>query len=302
MANKFFSLIIIPHSKASSRTLTFSKRRFKILVASSAFFLVLLIGFLVDYFGMSVTRAKYKNLLSENRAQKQEIAGYESSLGQMKTRMEFLDKTVHKLTVMAGVRSPEDLEEVGVGGGDNSETPAGYVPDAAPEDGQQLVPANIQSLSLKTEGLDQKLSSLVAIYENQAVRLASMPTIWPTKGYLSAYYGMRDDPFTGQRQFHPGIDISIDTGNPIVAPADGVVLRTAQEGNGGRTLIISHGYGITTVYLHLNKFLVRPGQKVKRGDVIGEVGRTGRVTGPHLHYEVRINNKSVNPREYILEQ
>lgn len=302
MANKFFSLIIIPHSKASSRTLTFSKKKFKILIGGSAVFLMLLSGFLVDYVFMSVTRAKYRDLLGENREQKKQIAGYESSLGQMKTRVEFLDKTVHKLTVMAGVKSPEDLKEVGVGGGDNTVVPEGYVADSAPEGGQQLAPPNIQSLSLKAENLDQQLSSLSAFYENQAVRLASMPTIWPTRGYLSAHFGMRDDPFTGQRQFHPGIDVSTDTGTPIVAPADGVVLRTAQEGNGGKTLIISHGYGITTVFLHLNKFLVKPGHKVKRGDVIGEVGRTGRVTGPHLHYEVRINNKSVNPREYILEE
>ena len=302
MANKFFSLIIIPHAKASSRTLTFSRKKFKILLYGTVFFTALLIVFLVDYFTMNVTRAKYRELLSQSQEQKKQIADYESSLGQMKNRVDFLDKTVHKLTVMAGVKSPEDLKEVGVGGGDNADVPDGYVPDSASDSGPQLAPANIQSLSLKTESLDQKLSSLITFYENQAVRLASMPTVWPTRGYVSSNFGMRDDPFTGTRQFHPGIDISTDAGTPVIAPADGVVLRTAQEGNSGRIIVISHGYGITTAYLHLNKFLVRPGQKVKRWDVIGEVGRTGRANGPNLHYEVRINNKAVNPREYILEE
>jgi murein DD-endopeptidase MepM/ murein hydrolase activator NlpD len=302
MANKFFSLIIIPHAKASSRTLTFSRKKFKILLYGTVFFTALLIVFLVDYFTMNVTRAKYRELLSQSQEQKKQIADYESSLGQMKNRVDFLDKTVHKLTVMAGVKSPEDLKEVGVGGGDNADVPDGYVPDSASDSGPQLAPANIQSLSLKTESLDQKLSSLITFYENQAVRLASMPTVWPTRGYVSSNFGMRDDPFTGTRQFHPGIDISTDAGTPVMAPADGVVLRTAQEGNSGRIIVISHGYGITTAYLHLNKFLVRPGQKVKRWDVIGEVGRTGRANGPNLHYEVRINNKAVNPREYILEE
>jgi murein DD-endopeptidase MepM/ murein hydrolase activator NlpD len=302
MANKFFSLIIIPHAKASSRTLTFSRKKFKILLYGTVFFTALLIVFLVDYFTMNVTRAKYRELLSQSREQIKQIADYESSLGQMKSRVDFLDKTVHKLTVMAGVKSPEDLKEVGVGGGDNSDVPDGYIPDSASDSGPQLAPANIQSLSLKTESLDQKLSSLITFYENQAVRLASMPTVWPTRGYVSSNFGMRDDPFTGTRQFHPGIDISTDAGTPVLAPADGVVLRTAQEGNSGKIIIISHGYGITTAYLHLNKFLVKPGQKVKRWDVIGEVGRTGRANGPNLHYEVRINNKVVNPREYILEE
>ena len=302
MANKFFSLIIIPHAKASSRTLTFSRKKFKILLYGTVFFAALLIVFLVDYFTMNVTRAKYRELLNQSQEQKKQIADYESSLVQMKNRVDFLDKTVHKLTVMAGLKSPEDLKEVGVGGGDSSDVPDGYVPDSASDSGPQLAPANIQSLSLKTESLDQKLSSLITFYENQAVRLASMPTVWPTRGYVSSNFGMRDDPFTGTRQFHPGIDISTDAGTPVMAPADGVVLRTAQEGNSGKIIIISHGYGITTAYLHLNKFLVKPGQKVKRWDVIGEVGRTGRANGPNLHYEVRINNKAVNPREYILEE
>ena len=119
---------------------------------------------------------------------------------------------------------------------------------------------------------------------------------------MASAFGWRDDPFTGKRTFHYGIDIATQTGNPIAATADGIVVTTKREKIGGRTIILSHRFGYQTVYCHLSKFLVKPGQRVKRGDVIGLVGRTGKALGPHVHYEVRVNNKEVNPFYYILEE
>jgi murein DD-endopeptidase MepM/ murein hydrolase activator NlpD len=104
------------------------------------------------------------------------------------------------------------------------------------------------------------------------------------------------------QQFHRGIDIAGSIGNPVVATADGIVVNLNQDKIFGRSILISHGGGLTTFYGHLNKFLVKAGQKVRRGDVIGELGNSGKATGPHVHYEVHLNDKAINPYFYILEE
>lgn len=119
-------------------------------------------------------------------------------------------------------------------------------------------------------------------------------------GWVTSGFGFRTDPFTGLTQMHEGIDISNRVGTNVVAPADGIVSDTGNDLVHGKMLVVSHGFGMTTRYAHLSKFTVRVGQKVKRGDKIAEVGMTGRTTGPHLHYEVKLNGISANPMRYIL--
>jgi len=114
--------------------------------------------------------------------------------------------------------------------------------------------------------------------------------------------GNRIDPFTGKEEYHYGIDIAASFGSPIYATADGWVFKIKNEKTGGNVIILNHGGGMTTVYCHLSKFNVKVGQRVKRWDVIGFVGQTGKALGPHVHYEVRINGKAVNPDHYILEE
>ena len=122
------------------------------------------------------------------------------------------------------------------------------------------------------------------------------------RGYLSAAFGNRIDPFTGQRDFHPGLDISTPIGTRIQSPADGVVVSAAAKGAYGNAVVIDHGYGIVTRYGHLSGFNVKPGQRVRRGDIIGFVGSTGRSTGPHLHYEVWVRDQAQNPIQFILDE
>jgi len=131
------------------------------------------------------------------------------------------------------------------------------------------------------------------------MRLAAAPTLWPVVGRISGSFGERIDPFSGEGAFHRGVDISSDYGARIIAPADGVV-RFADFMNGyGRTVLIDHGNGVSTLYGHMSGFAVTPGQLVRRGDAVGYVGQSGRSTGPHLHYEVRIFNTPVNPSKYL---
>lgn len=126
------------------------------------------------------------------------------------------------------------------------------------------------------------------------------PSIMPARGYMSRGFGMKNDPFTGYQRFHAGIDIANRTGTPIYATADGVIKMTGNMGDLGKLVEINHGYGYRTRYGHLSQIKVERGQKVRRGDLIGLMGSTGYSTGPHLHYEVIKNNKSVNPLEFIL--
>jgi murein DD-endopeptidase MepM/ murein hydrolase activator NlpD len=131
------------------------------------------------------------------------------------------------------------------------------------------------------------------------VRANSAPNLWPVEGQITGSFGERIDPFNGEGAFHSGVDIGSNYGHPVIAPADGVVTVTEFMGGYGKAIVLDHGHGITTRYGHLSGYAVAAGQHVHRGDVIGYVGLSGRSTGPHLHYEVRINDTPVNPYKYL---
>ena len=141
---------------------------------------------------------------------------------------------------------------------------------------------------------------LIKQLEQKRNLLASTPSIRPVNGWITSGFGSRISPFTGQNEFHSGLDISNAPGTKIIAPANGRVSIAAEKLYIGNLLVIDHAHGRVTQYGHLKEILVNPGQEVKRGDVIGLVGNTGRSTGPHLHYEVLINGTPVNPLKYIL--
>jgi murein DD-endopeptidase MepM/ murein hydrolase activator NlpD len=149
-------------------------------------------------------------------------------------------------------------------------------------------------------GLEDRLQTVRTDVDKRNQLAAATPSIWPTHGWLSSTMGRREDPFTGGKDFHPGLDISADKGDPVYATADGKVTNAAAAGNYGNLVIVDHGYGIETRYGHLSAFKVKQGQAVKRGDLLGLVGMTGRATGPHLHYEVRANGRILNPLQMLL--
>ena len=131
------------------------------------------------------------------------------------------------------------------------------------------------------------------------LRANSAPNLWPVEGQVTGSFGERIDPFNGEGAFHSGVDISASVGSPVIAPADGLVTFADFQGGYGRAVTVDHGHGITTRYGHLSSFAVTAGQYIQRGDTIGYVGLSGRSTGPHLHYEVRINGVPVNPYKYL---
>lgn len=151
-------------------------------------------------------------------------------------------------------------------------------------------------------GLESRLRTVRSDVDKRNALAAATPSIWPAHGWLSSSMGMRTDPFTGEREHHPGLDISAEKGSPIYATADGTVKQASFQGAYGNLIVVDHGFGLETYYGHLSAFKIKVGDTVKRGDVIGLVGATGRATAPHLHYEVRVNGRLLNPLQMLLGQ
>jgi murein DD-endopeptidase MepM/ murein hydrolase activator NlpD len=169
----------------------------------------------------------------------------------------------------------------------------------------QVVSSLDQLYALKTTALSGAASTGISLGLTRNVTTAdwmranSAPNLWPVEGPVTGSFGERIDPFNGEGAFHSGIDISASYGQAVIAPADGVVTFADFMGGYGREITVDHGHGITTRYGHLANFAVITGQIVHRGDTLGYVGLSGRSTGPHLHYEVRINDTPVNPHKYL---
>jgi len=298
MAKKHLSIIFIPHNRSSHRTLSFTEKSLKWIKGGAIFVLVLMIGFFVDYFSMSGVRRKFKEINQVSCQQGETISQYEASIDKLNDTIRNFENYAEKLNVMAGLKSENVLEgEPGIGGpvNDQQVVPITPVPSANLE--------RLQDINHKADSIEDNLNTLANFFEDQTLELAATPSIMPTRGYWVSHFGWRDDPFTGKRAFHDGVDIATQPGNPIVSTADGLVIQTKFDRTGGNTVKISHKRsGFTTVYCHLSEFKVKSGQQVKRGDVIGLIGRTGRTQGPHVHYEVHLNGKAVNPYYYILDR
>ena len=143
--------------------------------------------------------------------------------------------------------------------------------------------------------VERKLDEARPDLERRSALAAATPSIWPVTGWMSSAFGSRQDPFTGSRDFHAGLDISADTGEPVRATADGLVVHARRNGAFGNLVVLDHGFGIGTRYGHLSRFAVFDGQNVRKGDIVGYVGSTGRSTSAHLHYELLLNGRPVNP-------
>jgi len=147
--------------------------------------------------------------------------------------------------------------------------------------------------------IEQRLASVRTGVERRNALASTTPSIWPLAGWISSGFGTRRDPFTGEQAFHSGLDISGDHGQPIHAAADGMVTAAAYNGHYGNLVTIDHGFGLTTRYGHLSRFEVATGQQIRRGQIIGYVGSTGRSTSAHLHYEVLVNGQLTNPLKLL---
>lgn len=170
---------------------------------------------------------------------------------------------------------------------------------------QQNVKMSIdQFYALRSQAMSGRISralesGLSPSFTGDWTTLADAPSLWPVEGSIGSSFGEREDPINGEGAFHPGLDIQAPIGTPVRAAGDGVVLDENMGAGYGRQVVLDHGHDLITLYGHMSAVAVVPGQHVIRGQVIGYVGQTGRATGPHLHYEVRIHNVPVNPHKYL---
>ena len=299
MKNNHVTFVVLPgDSTGKSRQY---KVPVKILKALRNVSIAVVLGLALiayDYGSMRVAAVELKGLRAENTAQKIELQGLSSKVSGLESKMAKLKIFDKKLRVLANLEV-EGASKVALGMG-------GASPDGATELGvkkEELVKRmNSDLAELEGDALDQERSftELQEYLLKQSALLASTPSIMPSRGWTTSNYGSRKDPFTGKRHSHKGIDIANRKGTPVLAPADGVVTKVKRSRGLGKSIVVSHGYGIKTKYGHLSKYHVKVGDKVKRGDKIASMGSTGRSTGPHLHYEIRVNGVHVNPANYVL--
>ncbi|HIE06224.1 MAG TPA: M23 family metallopeptidase [bacterium (Candidatus Stahlbacteria)] len=230
------------------------------------------------------------SLKSENQILRSRISRLANDLEEIKVLLADIYKTDQSIRLTYGIELISgDLKSPGIGGKPDVEMRE--VGEVVKEVDRLLAAAKFERESF--EEINKHLINKFKI-------LAHTPSIMPVNGILTSGFGPRLDPFTGRMRFHEGQDIAAPPGTPIVAPANGVVTVVKRKKGYGLTIEIDHGYGIKTRYAHCMAAKVSSGMRVKRGDVIGMVGNSGRATGPHLHYEVHISGKKVNPLNYII--
>lgn len=279
-----------------------------------------LIGVMVANYGYVMSQVGENNeLKTENRRLRQSVQVFKGKMGTLESAMERVKTFSTRLKVITGAEDRGGVAAL-----------MKSIPDAATNTGgPKSVPAEVAAIeaeldprdpeqeTLRTQytELDLKISSLTAEsltleqnlqdqYEHlvdQKAFLAALPTRKPAIGYYTSGFGTRRAPFGGKVKMHEGVDIANHPGTPIKATADGVVTFANMKAGYGQTVILDHGYGLQTWYAHTRKVLVKNGAKVRRGDTVALLGNTGRSTGPHCHYEVRVNGIPVDPLSYILE-
>ena len=292
--NRFFTIIIVPDAQANYKKFSISRTKVKIIIVSILIFFISFILLFSSNIYFIKSTVQLKKLVPESKKLKDENASYKRVIIDISNKIEDFNHIAKKLKLMAGITQPADafMENPGVGGLSSADT-------LTPSLNNSSKDANF--LYKSSEQINKTFLLLEQSFQKQYLLLASTPSITPVRGFISSGYGMRRNPFTHMIDFHTGVDITAPLGKPIVATANGTVIFAGSKPVIGSLVIIDHEYGIKTKFGHLSKILVQNGQKVKRWDIIGLVGTTGKSTGPHLHYEISRNDDTVNPLDYMID-
>jgi murein DD-endopeptidase MepM/ murein hydrolase activator NlpD len=288
MTRKEHTIIFVPHARARFRQFRVSSRLLISVAAAVVLSIVLGVTFSFLWIRSIRKNSEVSALVAENKGLRQRAGELHGRLESIEKQLAEFEERTRRLSIVAGLSGINDPGTGGVGG-----------LMTIPADPAVLEPG-LEDASRRGGLLSSRLKLVEKRLSFQADQLALTPTTAPTLGVLSAGFGVRMDPFNGDQEFHTGIAISTAAGNRVFAPASGTVVKVDWENGYGRTIQIAHGFEVTTLYGHLYAARVREGQRVKRGDLIALVGSTGRSTGPHLHYEVHVNGKPVNPLDYVL--
>jgi len=242
-----------------------------------------LFGVIASYSRMALKVANYNALKRETDGLRSRYQTLLTRVNQTDTQLASLQFYAKEVTVAYGIKQklegPSDISAEG-----------------------KLVPSFAESLDDYNSLRRASILGLQSRVSHRVLLTKAEPSIWPVDGRLMGPYGTRTDPFSGEGAFHTGVDISVPFGTPVRVTADGIVVFSQFESGYGRLVKVDHGGGLMTYYAHLSHSDVQPGQELRRGDVLGEVGSTGRVTAPHLHYEVRTHGTPINPYPYLVSK
>jgi len=268
---------------------------------------------------------------AEALSARQQTVAFSTAVDDLKKRLTSMKEVNQRLRVMLGIESPKTGDQFNGRGGEETPLPEGSKVNSVDKpakseselqssagagqsdlagsgpkglDQQELVASVKQGigwLAKEADVQEQTLQELFVAAEQKSSRWAATPSIWPVKGWVTSGFGPRVSPFTEKPAWHDGLDIGAAANAPVQAPAQGRVTNVGFDPKLGNVVKLDHGFGIETLYGHLAKTLVKEGQRVKRGDVVGLVGSSGLATGPHLHYMVKVNGQTFDPTKYILD-
>lgn len=298
---RHYTVILADRANGLVRRFTLSLRPLLVTLAVLAS-LPILIGLGAKW----SARYEIDQLQQTNAALQIENASYRSATGELTSQIQSLEGVIDELGARATLdpaaaramaKLPAAVRQRAVGGPVETEplSSASSVFSttfASPED-------TFGALRDLLQGLESRLNFVRRDVERREQLANATPSIWPTHGALTSFFGGRSDPLTGEPAYHSGIDISAEKGQPVYATADGVVQNASYTGDYGNLIVLKHAFGLSTRYGHLSAFHVKVGDRVKRGDVIGYIGSTGRSTGSHLHYEILANGQLMNPLQLL---
>ena len=295
----YLTLIIVPHQSGRTVTLRLPTWAAKTLAVLAVFIVLGLVGVTTGYVGKFVDASMLQTLKLENRILRDKVSEFGTSLAGLQNQINDFVSFDSKVRMIANLPPIDpDIRKVGVGGFAPAPLPEGITPGTAAS--LQTVQQNLEKLDREARLQLESFEAIVSALSEKQEMWNHLPSIQPTPGWIISPFGMRRDPLVGELRMHEGIDISGPDGTIIAAPAAGTVKFVGYRNNYGLCLELDHGYGISTRYAHCSLIKVSVGQNVSRGQVVALVGQTGRVTGPHLHYEVMVNGQPKDPTSYIL--
>lgn len=305
LTKKSYTLVVVPDHAAPVRRYRLQKSFVYQVGGGLGALVALFLGASVHYFQVARDASENRILREENLTLKSQLKSIRERIDHIGSTLDRVERFDQKLRTMTLLSDPQRNLAMGPTSAEpNSLTPPltdSEFTQKAATDNPKVISSRLDKLTVEATRQEQSLQELQAYFQDQKSLLASTPSIWPARGWVTSDFGSRMDPYTAERVMHAGLDIAAPHGKEVMSPSDGTIIFAGLEGGYGNVVVIDHGYGIKTRFGHLAKIDVKAGEHVKRGQVVAEVGNTGRSTGPHLHYEIRVNGIPQNPRKFILE-
>ena len=301
MDKEYFTILIFGHKNAKTRHLRIRKKTVKISFYLFAFALLSTTFFFCDYIQVKKKAFELGRLRQETQNQRSQIQFFSARIEDLEKQLSKLKDFDRKIRIIANLEKGQEVApSMGMGGPSPSDIRDKLKKEKDGDGLVQQMRSDIERLQSEAMSREESLVELEKLLQVKKEMLVHTPSVWPIMGWVTSGFGFRTNPFTGLTQMHEGLDISNRIGTPIIAPANGIVSDVGNDTALGKVVVIFHGFGMISRCGHLNKVFVKVGQRVKRGEKIAEVGMTGKTTGPHVHYEIKLNGIPVNPMRYIL--